>query len=106
MFITEQSDKLNVQLSNYQYIPLLYKLERDFSMEVHVKMNTLSDELLIEAYNEAKTFKLNADFIRLLEDEILRRVVVKMIIDSKTKNIDFKIAPIDSNAVNKYFNLA
>ncbi|RIJ69531.1 sporulation histidine kinase inhibitor Sda [Rummeliibacillus sp. TYF005] len=70
-------------------------------------MDTLSDELLIEAYNEAKTFQLNSDFIRLLEDEILRRIAVRMIIDCKAENIDVtKTSPIDSNAFNRYFNLA
>ncbi len=76
-------------------------------MEVNEKMDTLSDELLIEAYNEAKTFQLNSDFIRLLEDEILRRIAVRMIIDCKAENIDVtKTSPIDSNAFNRYFNLA
>lgn len=76
-------------------------------MEVNEKMDTLSDELLIEAYNEAKTFQLNTDFIRLLEDEILRRIAIRMILDSNTENIDvIKTSPIDSNAFNRYFNLA
>lgn len=75
-------------------------------MEVNVPMDTLSDELLIEAYNDAKTFRLNSDFIRLLEDEILRRIVIKMIMDSKAEDIpSINSLSIDSNAVNEYFNL-
>ncbi|MGX9133179.1 sporulation histidine kinase inhibitor Sda [Rummeliibacillus sp. JY-2-4R] len=70
-------------------------------------MDTLSDELLIKAYKEAKTYKLNPDFIRLLEDELLRRIAVKMIEESKTQDIaKIKSLPIDSDAVDVYFNLA
>ena len=70
-------------------------------------METLSDELLIKAYSDAKTNNLNLDFIRLLEDEILRRIVVKLISESKVENLStIKSLPIDSNVVNEYFNLA
>ncbi|WP_397537085.1 sporulation histidine kinase inhibitor Sda [Rummeliibacillus pycnus] len=70
-------------------------------------METLSDELLIQAYSDAKTYNLNLDFIRLLEDEILRRIVVKLISESKIENIPtISSLPIDSNVVNEYFNLA
>ena len=70
-------------------------------------MDTLSDELLIKVYKEAKTYKLNSDFIHLLEDELLRRIAVKMIEESKTQDIaKIKSLPIDSDAVDVYFNLA
>ncbi|HWI49691.1 MAG TPA: sporulation histidine kinase inhibitor Sda [Rummeliibacillus sp.] len=70
-------------------------------------METLSDELLIKAYSDAKTNNLNFDFILLLEDEILRRIVVKLISESKVENLStIKSLPIDSNVVNEYFNLA
>lgn len=75
-------------------------------MEVNVLMDTLSDELLIEAYNNAKTYNLDLDFIRLLEGEILQRIVIKMILDSRTEDIaELQSLSIDSNAVNEYFNL-
>lgn len=70
-------------------------------------MDTLSDELLIKAYNDAKTNNLNLDFISLIEDEIFRRIVVKLISTSKTEAIPTIISlPIDSNIVSEYFNLA
>lgn len=69
-------------------------------------METLSDELLLEAYTDAKTYKLNSDFIRLLEGEIIRRILVKMISESKTNDLSsIKSLPIDSNIVNEYLNL-
>lgn len=75
-------------------------------MEVNIPMDTLSDESLIEAYNNAKTYNLDLDFIRLLEGEILQRIVTKMILDSRTEDIaDLKSFSIDSDAVNEYFNL-
>jgi len=59
-------------------------------------METLSDELLIKAYSDAKTNNLNFDFILLLEDEILRRIVVKLISESKVESIStIKSLPID-----------
>ncbi|WP_430310492.1 sporulation histidine kinase inhibitor Sda [Rummeliibacillus pycnus] len=70
-------------------------------------METLSDELLIKSYNDAKTNNLNLDFIRLLEDEIYRRIVVKLITTSKTEDIlTIQSLTLDSNVVNEYFNLA
>ncbi|MFJ8263052.1 sporulation histidine kinase inhibitor Sda [Rummeliibacillus sp. NPDC094406] len=70
-------------------------------------METLSDKLLIKAYSDAKTNNLNFDFIRLLEDEILRRIVVKLISESKVESIStISSLSIDSNVVNEYFNLA
>ena len=70
-------------------------------------METLSDELLIKSYNNAQTNNLNLDFIRLLEDEIYRRIVVKLISTSKAEDIlTIQSLTIDSNVVNEYFNLA
>lgn len=36
-------------------------------------LRTLSDEQLIEAYQEALTLSLNSDFIHLLKNELQRR---------------------------------
>ncbi|WP_102693057.1 sporulation histidine kinase inhibitor Sda [Rummeliibacillus pycnus] len=70
-------------------------------------METLSDELLIKAYTDAKTHNLNLDFIHLLENEILRRILVKMLSESKLEDIStIKSFPIDFDIVNEYFNLA
>jgi len=70
-------------------------------------METLSDELLIKAYTDAKTNNLNLDFVCLLENEILRRILIKMVSESKLEDFSaIKSLPIDSNLVNEYFNLA
>lgn len=69
-------------------------------------MDTLSDQLLIKAYNDSKINHLNTDFIQLLEEEILRRIVQKMIAESNTCDMStIQSFPDDSNIVNHYFNL-
>ncbi len=71
-----------------------------------IQLDTLSDELLIEAYNDAKAYHLNADFIHLLKSEILRRIIAKMLAESKTIDITYIKSCIDTNEVNEYLNLA
>ncbi len=45
-------------------------------LEVDLHMSKMSDTFLLESYITAKELDLNADFIRLLEAEILRRSLV------------------------------
>ncbi|GAA0593583.1 hypothetical protein GCM10009001_07190 [Virgibacillus siamensis] len=40
-----------------------------------LKMETLSDKLLVEAFYQAKEQKLDQDFIRLIEDELRKRAI-------------------------------
>lgn len=42
-------------------------------------LHSLSDNLLIESYKEATNFKLNADFIKILEQEIKKRDLLDQI---------------------------
>ncbi|RPF55558.1 sporulation histidine kinase inhibitor Sda [Aquisalibacillus elongatus] len=36
-------------------------------------MEQLSDELLVESYSKAQQLELNHDFIKLIEEELIRR---------------------------------